>query len=30
MTIDLHLGTGEYTVFTTDLSVDYVKLNMGE
>ena len=27
---DLHLGTGEYTVYTTDLSVDYVKLNMGE
>ncbi len=28
--IDLHMGTAEYTVFTTDLSVDYVKLNMGE
>jgi glutamate N-acetyltransferase/amino-acid N-acetyltransferase len=28
--IDLHMGSAEYTVFTTDLSVDYVKLNMGE
>jgi glutamate N-acetyltransferase/amino-acid N-acetyltransferase len=28
--IDLHLGKAEYTVFTTDLSTDYVKLNMGE
>jgi glutamate N-acetyltransferase/amino-acid N-acetyltransferase len=30
ITIDLHLGKADYTVFTTDLSVDYVKLNMGE
>ena len=30
VTIDLHLGPGEYTVYTTDLSVDYVKFNMGE
>ena len=30
VTIDLHLGPGEYSVYTTDLSVDYVKLNMGE
>ncbi len=30
ITIDLHLGKAEYTVFTTDLSTDYVKLNMGE
>ena len=30
ITIDLHLGTAEYTVFTTDLSTEYVKLNMGE
>lgn len=30
ITIDLHLGSAEYTVYTTDLSVDYVKLNMGE
>jgi glutamate N-acetyltransferase/amino-acid N-acetyltransferase len=30
ITIDLNLGAGEYTVFTTDLSTDYVKLNMGE
>jgi glutamate N-acetyltransferase/amino-acid N-acetyltransferase len=28
--IDLHMGSAEYLVFTTDLSVDYVKLNMGE
>ncbi len=28
--IDLNLGAGEYSVFTTDLSTDYVKLNMGE
>jgi glutamate N-acetyltransferase/amino-acid N-acetyltransferase len=30
ITIDLHVGSAEYTVYTTDLSVDYVKLNMGE
>jgi glutamate N-acetyltransferase/amino-acid N-acetyltransferase len=30
ITIDLHVGTAEYTVFTTDLSTNYVKLNMGE
>jgi glutamate N-acetyltransferase/amino-acid N-acetyltransferase len=30
ITIDLHLGSADYTVFTTDLSTDYVKLNMGE
>ena len=30
ITIDLRLGKADYTVFTTDLSVDYVKLNMGE
>jgi len=28
--VHLHLGSAEYTVYTTDLSVDYVKLNMGE
>jgi len=28
--IDLHLGKAEYTVFTTDLSTEYVTLNMGE
>jgi glutamate N-acetyltransferase/amino-acid N-acetyltransferase len=28
--IDLHMGSAEYLVYTTDLSVDYVKLNMGE
>lgn len=30
ITIDLHLGKADYAVFTTDLSTDYVKLNMGE
>jgi len=30
ITIDLHQGSAEYTVYTTDLSTDYVKLNMGE
>lgn len=30
VTIDLQLGSAEYTVYTTDLSVEYVKLNMGE
>ncbi|MCE9609178.1 MAG: bifunctional glutamate N-acetyltransferase/amino-acid acetyltransferase ArgJ [Chthoniobacter sp.] len=30
VTIDLHLGKADYTVFTTDLSTDYVRLNMGE
>ena len=30
ITIDLHLGKAEYSVFTTDLSTDYVRLNMGE
>jgi glutamate N-acetyltransferase / amino-acid N-acetyltransferase len=30
ITIDLHLGKTDYTVFTTDLSTDYVKFNMGE
>lgn len=30
VTVDLHLGSAEYTVFTTDLSMDYVRLNMGE
>jgi glutamate N-acetyltransferase / amino-acid N-acetyltransferase len=30
VTIDLHLGTAEYKVFTTDLTPEYVKLNMGE
>ncbi len=30
ITIDLHLGSAEYSVYTTDLSIDYVKFNMGE
>jgi glutamate N-acetyltransferase/amino-acid N-acetyltransferase len=28
--IDLHLGTAEHIVYTTDLSLEYVQLNMGE
>lgn len=28
--VNLHLGSGEYTVYTTDLSTEYVRLNMGE
>jgi glutamate N-acetyltransferase/amino-acid N-acetyltransferase len=30
VTVDLNLGDAEYNVFTTDLSTDYVVLNMGE
>jgi glutamate N-acetyltransferase/amino-acid N-acetyltransferase len=30
ITINLHLGSADYCVFTTDLSTEYVKLNMGE
>jgi glutamate N-acetyltransferase/amino-acid N-acetyltransferase len=30
VTIDLHLGSAEYKVFTTDLTPEYVRLNMGE
>ncbi|MBV9488850.1 MAG: bifunctional glutamate N-acetyltransferase/amino-acid acetyltransferase ArgJ [Verrucomicrobia bacterium] len=30
VTIDLHLGTAEYKVFTTDLTTDYVKFNLSE
>ena len=30
ITIDLHLGEGEYTVFTTDLTTAYVDFNKGE
>ncbi len=30
VTIDLHLGSAGYYVFTTDLSTRYVELNMGE
>ena len=30
ITIDLNLGSAEYTVYTTDLSTSYVELNMGE
>jgi len=27
VTVHLHQGTGEFSVFTTDLSIDYVKIN---
>jgi len=27
VTVDLHLGEGEDTIYTCDLSYDYVKIN---
>jgi len=30
ITVDLHMGEAEYTVFTTDLTTAYVEFNMGE
>jgi glutamate N-acetyltransferase / amino-acid N-acetyltransferase len=30
ITVDLHQGSGEYVVYTTDFTMDYVKLNMGD
>jgi glutamate N-acetyltransferase / amino-acid N-acetyltransferase len=30
VTIDLHLGSAEYKMFTTDLTPEYVRFNMGE
>ena len=27
VTVHLHQGKGEFSVFTTDLSIDYVKIN---
>ncbi len=30
VTIDLHLGSAEYKVFTTDFTPEYVRFNMGE
>jgi len=30
ITIQLHLGTGEYSILTTDLTEEYVKINKGE
>jgi glutamate N-acetyltransferase/amino-acid N-acetyltransferase len=30
VTVDLHVGSASYTVFTTDLTEEYVKLNLGE
>ena len=28
--VDLHQGSGEYVVYTTDFTMEYVKLNMGD
>jgi glutamate N-acetyltransferase/amino-acid N-acetyltransferase len=30
ITINLHAGSGEYSLLTTDLTEDYVKINLGE
>jgi len=30
ITVDLHMGKADYTVFTTDLTTAYVEFNMGE
>ena len=30
ITVDLHQGSGEYVVYTTDFTMEYVKLNMGD
>ena len=30
ITVDLNLGRAQHTVYTTDFTVDYVKLNMGD
>jgi len=30
ITVDLHMGEADYTVFTTDLTTAYVEFNMGE
>ncbi len=30
VTVDLHAGVGTHTVFTTDLTEEYVRLNLGE
>jgi glutamate N-acetyltransferase / amino-acid N-acetyltransferase len=30
ITVDLNIGRAEYTVYTTDFTTDYVKLNMGD
>lgn len=30
ITVDLHMGSADYTVFTTDLTTAYVEFNMGE
>jgi glutamate N-acetyltransferase/amino-acid N-acetyltransferase len=30
ITIQLHIGTGEYSILTTDLTEEYVKINKGE
>jgi glutamate N-acetyltransferase/amino-acid N-acetyltransferase len=30
ITINLHAGSGEYSILTTDLTEEYVRINMGE
>ena len=30
ITVDLNVGRGDYTCYTTDFTTDYVKLNMGD
>jgi glutamate N-acetyltransferase/amino-acid N-acetyltransferase len=30
ITVDLNVGRADYTVYTTDFTTDYVKLNMGD
>ena len=30
ITVNLHQGSGEYVVYTTDFTMDYVRLNMGD
>ncbi len=30
VTVDLHLGTAQYIIYTTDLTAEYVELNKGE
>jgi glutamate N-acetyltransferase/amino-acid N-acetyltransferase len=30
VTVDLHIGKGSYYVWTTDLTEEYVRLNLGE
>ena len=30
ITIQLHISTGEYSILTTDLTEEYVRINLGE